>query len=206
MTSMPRDTVRVTITEADGSSPREAGASMIVTGDGSTGTVGGGALEFQAIARAQAMLSEQPVSDWERHTEKIALGPSLGQCCGGAVRLLYERIEAKGTDGSQRTQSTTRRGLLLRPVVSGPAPRFVTDRKDTSGLPPPVARAVAEMLSGLRPRRLALIREWLIEPIGNRYPRLYLYGAGHVGRAIVSISSTLPIDIVSSKQLLVPAS
>ncbi len=191
-----QDAVRVTIIEADGSSPREAGACMVVSVDGSTGTIGGGALEHQAIARARAMLGEQPEAEWQRHTEKIALGPSLGQCCGGAVRLLYDRIAAKGTGEKQGLASTTRQSLRLRPLVSGLAPRLVTDRKDTSGLPPPVARAVAEMLSGLRTRRLTLIRDWLIEPIGERLPCLYLYGAGHVGRAIVAIAAALPIDIV----------
>jgi xanthine dehydrogenase accessory factor len=52
------------------------------------------------------------------------------------------------------------------------------------------------MLSGLRPRRAALIRDWLIEPVSDRRPKLYLYGAGHVGRAIVSVAAALPLDVV----------
>ncbi len=193
-----QDAVRVTIIEADGSSPREAGACMVVSVDGSTGTIGGGALEHQAIARARAMLGEQPGSEWQRHTEKIALGPSLGQCCGGAVRLLYERIGAgrSGTLGCNKATSAFQPGLLVRPLASGPPPRLVLERRETQRLPPPVARAVAEMLSGLRPRRLALVRDWLIEPTGDRRPRFYLYGAGHVGRAIVAVAATLRIDIV----------
>lgn len=198
MTNLPGDMVRVTIIEADGSSPREAGASMVVTANSQTGTIGGGALEHQAMARARAMLDGVPGSSWDRQTEKVALGPSLGQCCGGAVRLLYERIGTfmSRAPANQTGNQSTQQGLLVRPLTSGPPPRLVLDRRDTEGLPPPVARAVADMLSGLRPRRLALVRDWLIEPAGAPRPRLYLYGAGHVGRAIISIAADLPLDIV----------
>ena len=184
----PRDLIRITIIEADGSSPREVGAVMRVGKDVPDGTIGGGALEHQAIARARAMLDERPPIDWERRTEKIALGPSLGQCCGGAVRLLYERVgESERAAGA---------GLLVRPLASGIPSRIILDRHDTGGLPAPIARTVSAMLSGLRPRRLALVRDWIIEPIGDHRPRLHLYGAGHVGRAIVAIATTLPIEIV----------
>lgn len=193
-----RQSVRITLIEVDGSNPREAGASMVVGREVISGTIGGGALEHQAIAQARAILGKQPASAWQRHTEKIALGPSLGQCCGGAVRLLYERMRATedAALGTRVAMSTEQPGLLVRPLASGSAPRLILDHRDTEGLPPPVARTVSEMLSGLRPHRLALIRDWLIEPTGERRPRLYLYGAGHVGRAIVAVAAALPIEIV----------
>lgn len=192
------DAVGITIVSVDGSSPREVGASMLVTADGIEGTIGGGALEHQAMMWAQSMLGMPGATLWQRETVKLALGPSLGQCCGGVVGLLFELARAgeRQDSGKLPADPGARMGVVLRPLASGIAPRFVTERKDTAGLPVPVARAVADMLSGLRPRRASLIRDWLIEPVSDRRPKLYLYGAGHVGRAIVAVAAALPLDVV----------
>jgi len=82
--------IRVTVLSTRGSAPREAGAQLFVTADGITGTIGGGALEWEAMAQARAML-EQGEATVER---TVSLGPGLGQCCGGAVTLRFERAEA----------------------------------------------------------------------------------------------------------------
>ena len=77
----------ITVVGADGSTPREAGTKMIATPRGQSGTIGGGALEHEAVARARALLmagTTTPV------LEEVPLGPALGQCCGGRVQLLYE--------------------------------------------------------------------------------------------------------------------
>ncbi len=111
--------VRVTVLSTRGSTPREAGAQMLVTADGIEGTIGGGALEWQAMAEARRMLAGGAgPSECE-----VPLGPGLGQCCGGSVRLRFERAE---------------------------------------GLEPPVGAP------------------------------LWIWGAGHVGRALVSVLSPLP--------------
>ena len=83
----------VEIVEARGSTPRDAGTAMKVTRDGIEGTIGGGALEFQAIEDARAML----VDGTDTQTQRLALGPALGQCCGGAVTLRFGRTR-KQTD------------------------------------------------------------------------------------------------------------
>lgn len=80
----------VRILEVRGSAPRERGAAMLVDGEGTLGTVGGGALEWRAIARARAMLGAGEV---EAELE-LPLGPELGQCCGGRVRLRLARATA----------------------------------------------------------------------------------------------------------------
>ncbi len=72
-----------------GSAPREAGARMLVTADGEAGTVGGGHLEYAAIATARDYLAAGGEQAFER---QFALGPSLGQCCGGAVALRFMRL------------------------------------------------------------------------------------------------------------------
>lgn len=84
------DAVLVTVHEAQGSVPREAGAFMAVFPDAVVGTIGGGHLEFDAIAQARRRLAGgggEPVV-------RYALGPSLGQCCGGVVHLQFERVTA----------------------------------------------------------------------------------------------------------------
>ncbi len=84
--------VRVMVTTTYGSTPREAGVSMLVSEAGVEGTIGGGQLEWQAIATARRLLAQwgpQPSPSDVEHRERLALGPALGQCCGGAVELAY---------------------------------------------------------------------------------------------------------------------
>jgi xanthine dehydrogenase accessory factor len=84
------DAVLVRVHETAGSVPREVGAWMAVFRDTVAGTIGGGHLELQAIEEARRRLAGgegEPVL-------RFALGPSLGQCCGGVVRLRFERLTA----------------------------------------------------------------------------------------------------------------
>ena len=85
--------VLVTVQDTQGSVPREAGAWMAVFADEVLGTIGGGHLEFQAIARARERLQEHAGGS-AAETQRVALGPSLGQCCGGVVQLRYEPVSA----------------------------------------------------------------------------------------------------------------
>jgi xanthine dehydrogenase accessory factor len=81
--------VLVTVIEAVGSTPREAGVKMVVSMTDQAGGIGGGNLEFQAAATARKMLDHhesQPI------IEKVMLGPDLGQCCGGGATLLFEPL------------------------------------------------------------------------------------------------------------------
>lgn len=87
--------ILVTVAQGQGSVPREAGAWMAVSRDTVLGTVGGGHLEWQAIAQARERLNDGQ-EPWE---QTVALGPSLGQCCGGRVRLLFEPLAAGQTHG-----------------------------------------------------------------------------------------------------------
>lgn len=80
-------TIRVRITRARGSTPREAGAEMLVGRDTTTGSIGGGQLEYLAIDRARQMLARDEV----RAVMDVPLGPEIGQCCGGRVELTLDR-------------------------------------------------------------------------------------------------------------------
>lgn len=86
--------VLVTVAEAQGSAPREAGAKMVVTADGLAGTVGGGNLEHKALELARRLLREGGGPTLEH----FPLGPALGQCCGGHVSLLFEPLAAHALD------------------------------------------------------------------------------------------------------------
>lgn len=77
--------IYVEITATKGSAPRNAGTAMRVTMDNTQGTIGGGALEHQAIAQARQLLETHA----SERTVKVPLGPGLGQCCGGSVTLHY---------------------------------------------------------------------------------------------------------------------
>jgi len=154
---------RVVIAAHDGSSPREVGASMLVWDRGQSGTVGGGALEFEAVGKARAMLA-----GGGRAVERVALGPSLGQCCGGAVTLWTEVFDAVPVP-------------LAGVVARGPGE-----------MPLAVKRVlVAARGQGLRPAP-GLVAGWLVEPVAEAERQVWIWGAGHVGRALVAVLAPLP--------------
>lgn len=167
----------VTVAAAKGSSPREPGARMIVNPDGTfTGTIGGGALEWQAIALAQAALARAaaPMAEMRR----FALGPELGQCCGGQVDLLVEAFAA-----------------TEREAVAAFASREMAGPFTTSGtvMAAGVVRTIADeaVPAGTVVAGLGLIREGF----GDARRPLILFGAGHVGRALVLALAPLPFAV-----------
>lgn len=85
--------IRITVTRTAGSAPREAGTAMLVWADRTEGTIGGGALEWDAMAQARTMLADGT----KDATKTVPLGPALGQCCGGAVTLQFEAAAALHT-------------------------------------------------------------------------------------------------------------
>ncbi|HSB99217.1 MAG TPA: xanthine dehydrogenase accessory protein XdhC [Burkholderiaceae bacterium] len=117
-----RAAVVVEVVDFKGSVPRETGTRMLVAADAVAGTIGGGHLELQAIGQARSMLAQRGAP--EPLEREIALGPTLGQCCGGVLRLRWQ-------------------ALSLDALAAWPSP-------------------------------------------GPRF-HLQLYGAGHVGRAIVRL-------------------
>ena len=85
--------IRITVTKTAGSAPRDAGTQMLVWADRTEGTIGGGTLEWEAMAEARRMLQ----AGRKTHQARIPLGPALGQCCGGSVNLMWEEAEAMTT-------------------------------------------------------------------------------------------------------------
>ncbi|SEM01358.1 molybdenum cofactor sulfurylase [Roseovarius azorensis] len=156
---------RVVIAETRGSAPREAGAAMLVWNGGQSGTIGGGRLEFEAVSAARDMLAGGPAQRLVRQ----ALGPALGQCCGGAVTLVTEIYDAARLDEAAAAIAAT--AVWARPVAAG------------AGAPPAAA---------LRRAGMVLAGGWLIErPHAPALP-VVIHGAGHVGRALAGVLAPLP--------------
>ena len=84
--------VLVTVTTTRGSTPREPGAWMALGADRLLGSVGGGQLELQAIAAARELLQQGSASPLNGQIRRYALGPSLGQCCGGSAELQFHYL------------------------------------------------------------------------------------------------------------------
>ncbi|WP_299286010.1 xanthine dehydrogenase accessory protein XdhC [uncultured Tateyamaria sp.] len=154
--------VRVVVANVRGSAPREVGAAMHVWADGQSGTIGGGALEFELAAQARGLLHDTH----SRH----ALGPDLGQCCGGAVDILSEVFDTARARG---------------------VPEDVFAR-GTGPMPLGVKRALSTVRSqGVHPKA-ALYDGWMIEPVQPPDRPLWIWGAGHVGRALVDVVHPVP--------------
>lgn len=98
--------VLVTVSRTQGSVPREVGTWMAVWPQRQVGTIGGGHLEWDAARRARAALADGVRTAWQ---QRVALGPSLGQCCGGVVELRYEPVSLADAEAL--------RGRLARRLV-----------------------------------------------------------------------------------------
>ncbi|MGP9822392.1 xanthine dehydrogenase accessory protein XdhC [Salinarimonas sp. NSM] len=79
--------VLVTVLGVTGSVPREPASKMVVTGERSYDTIGGGHLEYRVCQQARARLAGRQFGTELTH---FPLGASLGQCCGGSVSVLLE--------------------------------------------------------------------------------------------------------------------
>lgn len=138
--------VLVTVASTEGSSPREAGAKMLVHADGRlAGTIGGGRLEHEAQARATALLA---TGDTTPRLEAFALGPQLGQCCGGRVTLLFEPFAGVGLVLGLFGAGHV--GKALVEVMAGLPLRvsWIDSRAEQfpEALPPGVARVVTDLV------------------------------------------------------------
>ncbi len=193
--------VRLVVAQTDGSTPREIGASMLVGKEQTYGTIGGGRLEYEAIAHARKLLKEKPDSRWLRDFRAWPLGPALGQCCGGAVRVLFERYGTEEIDNLVAQWSGAGKdGIAIRPTVSGVPVLVQSTHQDTRV----GARQVPGMLDttgcadeNSKPRLTQPYKgeTYFIEPAPSAHIPLFVYGAGHVGRAIVKIISDLPFEV-----------
>ena len=224
--------VLVTVARVEGSAPREAGTKMIVTREAARHTIGGGHLEWKAIETARQVLREGMRTPHARRLERFALGPSLGQCCGGAVVLAFERLDVSDLGwlatlarrlaaGASTVRSvsfrSSRNGTPSGAAaghVAGHAAGFDRHDANADATARADAAAVATVMlsepepgvetpdcllwdtgvpghSGAQGDGTVLLTE-TIAP--NDWP-VVLFGAGHVGAALVRVLGTLPCRV-----------
>lgn len=201
--------VLVTVVRVEGSGPREPGAKMVVCTDSQCDTIGGGHLEMRACDIAREMLADLSVPA-ARRLERFALGPGLGQCCGGVVHLSFERIDPAVRACFDRIgRAWQERQDSWRVVaLDGAAPPSLYDRSGNCIAGP----ALPSHLEFDHDRPCHVMqdragRRWLIDPVRVHRPHLMLFGAGHVGAAVVQAMAALPCQLtwVDERDALFPA-
>jgi xanthine dehydrogenase accessory factor len=168
----------ISVVKVEGSAPREVGARMVIQKDaGFFGTIGGGRLEYETLAVAEHALSEETSSASLR---VWPLGPNLGQCCGGSVTTLIETFGAADLAEIRKLAAAEEAGPFLalgRMTESGRIARKIVDR------------APGGAGTG------AFSAEQFVEQFGEARDAVLLFGAGHVGRAVVLALSQLPFSV-----------
>ncbi|RBP09147.1 molybdenum cofactor sulfurylase [Roseiarcus fermentans] len=181
----------VTLARVRGSSPREAGARMVVRPSGGFhGTIGGGALEWVALEAARAALTAGRAAALRR---SLALGPELAQCCGGRVDWRIEIFDARDVEDLRALASAERDGVGSLTARLGADGR-VERRPDR------------ERPGGRLTESLPEAETWT-EPLGESARAVYLFGAGHVGRALALALAPLPFVVrwIDSRREAFPA-
>jgi len=167
----------VTLARVEGSSPREAGARMVVRPSGGFhGTIGGGALEFAALEAANEALRRGRGPALRR---SLALGPELGQCCGGRVEWRVETFDKRDLDE-----------LSTLAIAEGGASAALSARLDPDGR---IQRTLG--LSAGERKLMRLDGDGWTEQLGATARSVYLFGAGHVGRALALALAPLPFAV-----------
>ncbi len=224
--------VLVTVARVEGSVPREPGARMLVDAEGFRGTIGGGHLEHRALEMARAMLASGAAA----HIERFPLGPKLGQCCGGIAWLAFEFADAEQLAllDKRRNEDTWRVVFVGVNWSSGPVHGSPPTRSASSSIAetsPPVDRVGGEaahpttlidgsggVLAGAdvpafdRTQGTHVFQDsenrlWLLDAVLAPRAHLMLFGAGHVGAAIVRALAELPCRVtwVDERDDLFPA-
>src|SRR5579872_4032494 len=180
----------VSLIKVEGSSPRESGARMVVRPSGAfNGTIGGGELEWQALAAAQEALRQGRSAPRRRI---VLLGPDLAQCCGGRVEWLIETFDRRDAAELEALAAAERQGPLATQAV----------KTDDGRLSRKAANAPASAGPAIETRPDGT----LLERFGDGATDLYLFGAGHVGRALVLALAPLPFRVrwIDSRQEAFP--
>lgn len=176
----------VTVLGIAGSAPRSAGARMVVGADSADGTIGGGNLEFEAAKLARQLLAD--AEHGRQQLEHYGLGPWLMQCCGGAVDLMVETFTAApawlpaavDAPPDSLLLSELRGDGEKKTVFAAGAPPINLTAEDRRGLPKILRREEGD---------------YFLEQLAARRTPLWLFGAGHVGKAVVNALAPLPFTV-----------
>jgi xanthine dehydrogenase accessory factor len=196
----PQPCVLISVVRTRGSCPREAGTRMIVTLDSCHGTIGGGHLEYQAIGIARDLLFGATPAF---RIERFPLGARLGQCCGGVAHLSFEFIPVDSPTwvAALKDIRDTGQAAIMVTSVDRSAEKLIVTRQACAGSIPDtdqhqlaVSRAL-ELLS--KATQIESIQEgmFLYESFDNKPIQVAIFGAGHVGKALVNVLSSMPCRI-----------
>jgi xanthine dehydrogenase accessory factor len=185
--------VRIVVARVQGSAPREVGTCMLVDDRRTLGTIGGGQLEWVAISAAREMLAD--LRGAPAKISKLVLGTELAQCCGGVVELWIERFTPADYFAVNSLAEAVRRGRAL-----------LVSTLNKHG----VERRIEHEPSG-RPSRAELRFNQngdavLTERLDQAQREVWLFGAGHVGQALIRVLSQLPFQVrwIDSRAELLP--
>ena len=186
--------VLVTMAGVRGSGPREPGARMIVTATETIGTIGGGQLEYQCTRIAVGLLNgdEMPA------LRKFPLGPSMGQCCGGVVDVLFEPIASGLPEWLRdlRALHGQRRPAVLV-VATDAATKFLVTADEVFGVEPQdqPTQLIEQAREILERRESQVIGATFFGAVVGSDFNIAVFGAGHVGTAVVTALSGLDCNI-----------
>ena len=188
--------VLVTVAGIRGSAPLEIGAKMIVTASETIGTIGGGQLEYQSTRAAVEMLDEQQIT-----LRSFPLGASMGQCCGGVVEILFEPV-AEGIPGWLRDLAALHgqhEPAIIATRISRSNPvKLIVTATEVFGVDAEQASSSlvskARQLLADNPQTTRDVQE-LYDPVVVSDLNIAVFGAGHVGSAVVSALSDLDCNI-----------
>ncbi len=191
------DCVRVTVMDVRGSAPREIGATMLVTAEDVRGSIGGGQLEYECTHIAAATLKTSSAPS----VRTFPLGAALGQCCGGVVDVLFESVPAEGAGWLTQAQhcfSSRTPAVLSTAIASnGESSRALLTEADLHHADDAVIEAARRIFA--RNSQAVCVRSGdtrtLLEPIMDSAFSVALFGAGHVGSALVSVLANLDCKI-----------
>ena len=184
--------VRAMLCTVRGSSPREAGAGMLVGRERIEGTIGGGQLEWQALGLAREMLAAgQP----RVRLQRLVLATDVGQCCGGAVDIWFERFETSQLPLLQSAAQAADRGAAV--LISMQTGQNVEHRLVSEcGVDATADALLQAPWTMTRPQLQAQSGQLrLLERLDEPLPPVWLYGAGHVGQALARILGELPLRL-----------
>lgn len=186
--------VLVTVAGIRGSAPREIGAKMIVTATQTIGTIGGGQLEYQSTRVAVGMLEESTMT-----LRSFPLGSSMGQCCGGVVEILFEPI-SDGMPGWLRDLGALhgqREPAVIATRISQSRPAKLVVTADAVYGEDTDEDALIEKARGVLRDSSDANRDVqdFFEPVVVPSLNIAVFGAGHVGSAVVRALSDLDCNI-----------
>ena len=203
----------VTVAGVRGSAPREVGAKMIVTGRETIGTIGGGQLEYQCTRIGVKQIQEQGAYRNERLQRRFPLGTNCGQCCGGVVDVMFERVASSSAAwlGELKRLHDERRPVVLVTPLSSEAGRYLVTADRCMHFDTDVACA-QEVIATARQMIVenisAVLKDnYLLQPVLQCDFHVAIFGAGHLGAATVDVLSRLDCNIrwIDGRRNIFPA-